>query len=56
MCIFCFLILKIYFMYMNVLPTSMYVCHMYAWCPRSEEGTKSPGIGITDGHEPSYRC
>lgn len=40
-------ILKIYFIWMNVLPSCTYVNHMHAWCPkRPEEDTKSSGTWV----------
>lgn len=40
----------VYFMYMTVLPTYIYVYHMCAWCSRSsEESIRSPGTGDRDG-------
>lgn len=40
-CFHCPLLLKIYFVHMNVLPSCMYMYHMCAWCPRRLE----QGIG-----------
>lgn len=41
------IIIRIYlcFMYMAVLPASMYENHMCAWCPQSPEvGIRAPGM------------
>ena len=39
---------------MNVLPTCLFVYHMYAWCPqRSDEGARFPGAGEGNGCEPT---
>lgn len=42
---------------MNVLPVSIYVYHMLAWCPqRLEENTNSPESGLVHGSELLYGC
>lgn len=39
-----------YFFGMGVLPTCMFVYHMHAWCPRSEEGTGIPWNWVVSHH------
>jgi hypothetical protein len=44
-------------MCMNVLPTHRYAYHGCALCPScSEEGIRSSGTGVTNGHELPCRC
>ena len=44
------------FMYINVLPVFLSVCHMYVCCPQSlEKSTGSPRTGVTEGCEPPCR-
>lgn len=48
------MILKIYLMHMNVLPSYMYVHHVSA--QRSKEGLGSTGTGTASGCEPPCGC
>lgn len=44
-------------MYISVLPAYVYMCYMNAGClPESEEGVRSPEIGVGDGCEAPYGC
>jgi hypothetical protein len=44
-------------MTMSILPTCMYVYHMYArYSLMPEEGIGSSGIGVIETGEPSCRC
>jgi hypothetical protein len=50
----CFFSTSFYFylMCISILPASLSVHHMCAWCPgRSEEGIGFPRTGVTDSHE-----
>ena len=41
----------------GVLPVSISVYHLYVWCQwRPDEGTGSPGTGITDSCDLSCGC
>ena len=42
-----------YFVCMNVFPACMYVYHVHVWCLWHSEDIQPPGIGVTDGCEPS---
>ena len=39
------------YMYMNALPTCMYIHHTYDWCLQSPEDIRSPGTGVTHSCE-----
>ena len=42
---------------MSVLPACTHVHCVQVWCPqRPEEGTRSPGTGVTDGCDLPYGC
>lgn len=39
------------------LPTYMYMYHVCAWCLQwSQEGVRSPGIGVMNACEPPHGC
>jgi hypothetical protein len=49
--------LYFYFTCMSVLATYMSMYHMHTWClQRSEEGTRSPAVGVIDGCEQPRGC
>ena len=42
---------------MSFLCKKMYINHMHTWClQRSEEGTRSPAVGVIDGCEQPRGC